>query len=330
MTTKFLLSVSLLAASTLYANSTVPSFTAWLAGSDQGLERVLPTNCCKLLHKAPISDRSQLSVSFDAQRYAILSTSSDKQSVTIYNFTHEKAVSRPYKNNSKMTNNFVPMVLRWSPDGEELYIQFSYRDLGNNFWFAHDPNTGDLLERERFFEDLKARKVTERPDPYRFDEHPPVWTIGGKKFKDEYHANRAGYSVFFYPGSTRGRGCSTRTVLWIDNKEYVLSLSQQKGYILSPEKNVDVMPYVGGITHNALLLMEKDRLVAKMLPSHNKTWRPATIDFGPRKLEKLTDLKNRGLLIQSRDEEYRYWQLLDPKHFRGAAMVNAPSAEIKN
>jgi len=294
---------------------------SWLRGLDQSTEPIQDTNCCMQVYRSLFSNRAMVSVANDGRRYAVLSCSDEAQFVEIRSFYDDSTVL-VYTNGTLNENCFAPIDLLWSPDSEQLLIKFGYKDTGVGFWFPHDSFTGKILENQDRLEQLAATTIEQRQRTrsLHYDSPNPVWTQGGKRFSSDYSARKAGYHVLYGPPLLRRRPENVVRVDWPDGKKYKLFMeSGLRGWfanVVEGGKLVDRVEAESPIYKRTLFVYENDNLVAKILPQQNSLEGAVTVNFGNRKLERVTNLGKVGLLVRSRDDSYLYWQLLNPHKIR--------------
>lgn len=291
--------------------------TSWIRASGAASTTIQGSNCCTVLCRAPVADLAGIVVAPDNQHYAVLTCSSTGQTVNIFSFVGNPSLL-VYTNREPHLNHFSPLGLLWAPDSDRLFVKYGYSDIGNGFWLAHDAATGKLIQDQELFQRLMRTSIAERTDSVCRDGPEPVWTLGGRLFENEVAARKAGYAAFFCSDSLRPNPKCLAHVEWIDGKKYSLFLDPRAdhwlGYVIGAGKLIDTVRIDAPMYQGVLFTCKEGDLSAKLLPQNGSL--ALTVEFGAKKIERVSDLGKVGLLVQSVDKDSRYWELLNPHEVR--------------
>ena len=154
-----------------------------------------------------------------------------------------------------------------------------------------------------------------------YDSPQPVWTLGGKEFESETAARRAGFVALFAGGSSC-RPCNVDQVFLSESEWCTLVVGYRDGRqarlsVLYRDELVDSIDVAGPILQHTLFQYVDGHLVGRSLPYTPFDRRYAkSVDLGQQHLERVTDLGSSGILLQTADQDRRWWRLFHAKNLR--------------
>lgn len=187
----------------------------WICGSYTLQKALQDTECTTTLFRAPLKRLAQVEVAPNNDRLTVFSCLPDAQIVEVRDFGEKQPISI-YTNNGQRENRFSPLGIMWSPDSDRVFVKYGYADVGNGFWFPHDPTTGDLVRNKDYYERLMTTPISKCTNSMCYEGREPIWTPGGREFESEHSARKAGYNVLLSTTSLRRKPDCFTYVKWKD------------------------------------------------------------------------------------------------------------------
>jgi hypothetical protein len=112
----------------------------------------------------------------------------------------------------------------WAPDSDQLVVGLGFKDRSENLWLDFILNGSAFTPPSGLA--LIGKPQSEWPSG-QMQEHPPVWTVGGKKFLTEAAARKEGFSQFYSSGNEHAKSNDTGgwDVFWPNGVRYHIAFT---------------------------------------------------------------------------------------------------------